>query len=525
MYCKNFITTGIDKNLPIIWDTETIGLYGPTRLVQIRQGDINYEYDCFYINIEDIKAFFKDCHLIAHNAHYDFSCFNFRNYLPKELTCTLAAARIAWPEFDSHSLDSLCKNLNLGQKGEEGASDWSNYNLTEKQLQYAENDTLITQRLYNAIPLEIFRKNVFELDMRTLKICLQMQNKGMITNRSLILKMKRDTEKELGQIPLPSDLNVNSPKQVREYLNLPSSEKSLLQEKSRENPMCNNILKARNALKTLQFLDVFVQNKFIKSFLNPIGAKTGRFTSKGSDLYPDYVNLQQIPRKLKSVFGLNDGSLYVTADYPTLEIKLAAAVYGDSFMLKHLNRDLHRETASLIFNKPTNEINDIERKIAKVSNFGLLYGAGSKTLKNFFIEQGLFDTDAEFVYNKWSEIYSDLKNIHRDMFNYFKSHSYKMVSTPLGRVLKANTPNEALNFPIQGAGSECTKLALCKLRNIIPVNSVHDSIICIAQNETEAEQYGQEIKQAMESAFQKVIQKYKRDIPLEVEIYIGKDYK
>ena len=102
-----------------------------------------------------------------------------------------------------------------------------------------------------------------------------------------------------------------------------------------------------------------------------------------------------------------------------------------------------------------------------------------------------------------------------------------MVSTPLGGILKANTPNEALNFPVQGAGSECTKLSLIYLfaEGIIPVNSVHDSIICIAQNKQEADFYAAKIKGAMEKAFQVVIKKYKRQIPLEVDIYIGKDYK
>ena len=529
MYTKKFIIDGLDKNKLLFWDSETIGLYGPTRLIQVRQDNISYVYDCFYINIEDLKAFFKPFKIICHNAHYDFSCFNFRGYYPKELHCSLAAARLNWPEFDSHSLDSLCENLKIGDKGKEGASDWSNYNLSEEQINYAENDTLILQKLYEKIDNKIWDSTSYKLDIKALKVCLFMQNKGMITNRAEILKQIRTSEKELNllKMALPSDLNINSPKQVREFLNLKSSEKAVLQAESNNNPSCNIILKARNAEKTLQFLNIFAKNKFIKCFLNPMGAKTGRFTSKGSDLYEDYVNLQQIPRKLKNCFGLNDGSLYVTADYPTLEIKLAAAIYGDSFMLKHLNSDLHRATASLIFNKPSEQINDIERKIAKVSNFGLLYGAGSKTLKTFFIEQGLFDIDADFIYNKWANIYKDLKALHRQMFDYFKVHNYKMVSTPLGRILKANTPNEALNFPVQGAGSECTKLSLIYLfaEGIIPVNSVHDSIICIAQNKQEADFYAAKIKEAMEKAFQVVIKKYKRQIPLEVDIYIGKDYK
>lgn len=533
MYTKKFVTEGLDKELPLIWDTETLGLYGRTRLIQVRQGDVHYEYDCFYINIEEVKFFFKDWHLVMHNAHYDLSCVDFKRWIPRELDCTLAASRIQYPELNSHSLDNLCRELNLGRKGKEGASDWSNYALTPEQLDYAANDTLITQELYNLLTPETLESNVYRLDIYTLRFCLYFQHQGMRTNHKYLIKARRELLKVIEELQarLPLGLNINSPKQVRDFLGVESSEKSVLERLAIKDPRCKTIVDLRAAKKELTFVELFNSHDFIFTLLNPIGAKTGRFTSKGSDWDDSYTNLQQIPRKLKSAFGVTKGSYYVTADYPTLEIRMAAAVYGDSFMVDSLkkNKDLHYETAALLFKKPISEISKRERKIAKVCNFGLLYGAGAGVLADFFAQQGEFDImdDAPQIREKWRGIYKDLIELHNREFAFYKTHKGKLVYTPLGRPIYAATPNEALNFPIQGGGSECTKLSLYYMQKagITPVNSVHDSIVCICDSEREAQEYAEIIKGAMEIAYTKVIANCKvNDLTLSVDTYIGEEY-
>ena len=112
---------------------------------------------------------------------------------------------------------------------------------------------------------------------------------------------------------------------MRDFLNVPSSDKNFLL--NLNNEKANEILEKRQTMKALSYLEDFKPHRFLYSFIVPGGAKTGRFTSKGSDLFEDsaYVNLQQIPRDMKSIFKVNAPAQFVTADYPALEIWM---VYG-----------------------------------------------------------------------------------------------------------------------------------------------------------------------------------------------------
>ena len=533
MYTSKLIFEGLDKTKPIFFDTETLGLYGRTRLVQVRQGKIAYEYDCFFVNIEDLKFWLKDCHLVIHNAHYDLSCRDFQNWIPAKLDCTLYLSRIQWPELTSHSLASLSSQFLSREKTEEGKSDWGEYALTEEQLKYANIDTLLVEQLWQKISEETKDSPAYKLNVEALLVSLEIQNKGMKTNHKTLLGEKRKYQKEIKRLTdlLPEGLNVNSPKQVKQYLNVGSSAKGELYKLNNEN--CDNILKLREATKALTFIELFNKYDFIYSFTNPSGAKTGRATSKGCELYEDRTNLQQIPKYLKKGFGVSNGSYYVTADYPALEIRTTCAHYDDDFLYDALknNKQLHNETCIRMYGKGKEELSESQYVAAKSCNFSLLYGAGPKGLYEMFNTRGFRISEEEckeLVY-KWWGIYKGIARKRAEAIQYFQSHSFRIARTGLGYPIRCNSFTEYLSAAPQGTGAECTKLALVLLKkkcSIIPVNSVHDSIACIARNEKEATEMAQAIKWAMEESFRRVTRNcLHNDIPCEVETYIGEDYK
>lgn len=534
MYVKKFITEGLDLSKPIFFDTETIGLYGRTRLVQVRQGPIAYEYDCYYINIEEIKYFFKNAHLVIHNAHYDLSCMDFKRWLPTKIDDTLIMARICYPFLDSHSLGALSEYLSLGEKTKEGASDWSKYNLTEEQLKYASMDTFLLEELYNVLINEMPKKTpYYKLDIENLRYSCVYEHKGMPIDKKQIRLFKKELLKELKTIDLPEDLNVNSPKQVTNYLGIESSSKaSLLNigvEEEKED-LAKKVLEKRRISKALSYLEDLEKHDCVYSILNPAGAKTGRFTSTGCDTMEGYYNLQQIPRSLKKVFG-NSGGYFVTADYPALEVWICGAIIADPFLVSVLKNkdDLHYRAAEMMFNKPREEISKFERRVAKMCNFTLMYGAGYKMLGQAFINDGVPEVEprAKTLREDWLRTYPEIARVQQEVFKYFQENSYKIVYTALGRPMCARKPTEALNFSIQGSGAECTKLALYLIHKegIIPVNTVHDSIALIASTEKEAQEYEEILKWSMEESYRRVIANCKENsLSLNVEIYIGENY-
>lgn len=509
----------LNKENPIIMDTETIGLYGRTRLIQLRQDSTSYIIDCFKHNIEDVKHFLKDCHLVLHNSHYDFSCEDFRRFIPRKIDDTMLLARLAFPELESFSLANVSKFLKLGDKGGEGASDWAQEILTQEQLEYSENDTFLTQEIYKRIPKACFENLSYRLDIESLKLALEYQNRGLPVNKKRVIYAIRELKKEINEADkfLPSDLNVNSSNQCAKLLNTSNASADVLESLSESNIYARHILNKRKALKSLQYMEELANLDFVYSLINPFGATTGRFISKGCDTMRGYFNVQQIPNKHKSVFHTN--GYFVCADYPALEIWVTGAMYNDSFLYQCLKagKDLHKATASAMFSKPEDFIQKDERQVAKKCNFTLLYGAGVKTLEFFFVRE--FGIDAHYrkyivdnvqkIYNDWHKTYSGLTAKHQEIFNIFNNgtNDYIIVESALGRKMRASKATDALNYPIQSTGAECTKLAIKMLANqgIKIVNTVHDSIAILAQSEKEAQEYREALATCMFEAYKWVV--------------------
>lgn len=99
------------------------------------------------------------------------------------------------------------------------------------------------------------------------------------------------------------------------------------------------------------------------------GTETGRLSSMSP-------NLQNIPRgpEIRGLFIPDEGHFLVTPDYSQLEVRVGAFLSGDEKMIAATKgRDIHREFASAIFNKPADQITKEERHTAKILVFGGMY--------------------------------------------------------------------------------------------------------------------------------------------------------
>ena len=105
------------------------------------------------------------------------------------------------------------------------------------------------------------------------------------------------------------------------------------------------------------------------------GAATGRLSSKDP-------NLQNIPvreeegRRIRRAFVPAPGSVFVSADYAQVELAILAHLSGDPVLLGafRAGKDVHRETAALIFGVAEDAVTPDMRRIGKTINFGVIYG-------------------------------------------------------------------------------------------------------------------------------------------------------
>lgn len=197
--------------------------------------------------------------------------------------------------------------------------------------------------------------------------------------------------------------NIASPKQVGEVLfdklKIPyrwtktsteqySTSEEKLNELGYQFEIVNDILNFRKLQKLKNtYVDslpklVNPKTKRIHSSFNQARAATGRLSSENP-------NLQNIPikdeagREIRKAFKpRNDDFLILSADYSQIELRLIADMSGDEAMLEAFNNDLdiHRATASKIFDVPLENVSSDQRRQAKTINFSIVYGAGSTNL-------------------------------------------------------------------------------------------------------------------------------------------------
>lgn len=227
-------------------------------------------------------------------------------------------------------------------------------------------------------------------------------------------------------------------------------------------------------------------NGLVHPTYNITGTRTGRTSCKEP-------NWQNIPPSIKSVFRSRwvYGSI-VVADFSQMELRVLAEL-SDEPMLKEAfeqGRDIHTETAALVFSKPSRKITEQERYLAKTVNFAIIYGAEAPKIKQL---TGLELHEAERLVQDYR---AALPQVTR-WINSVKRQCLRTgeVLSPIGRKrrLPIDDPTskqgqemlrEAVNAPIQGTASDLTLMALIKLNTCLQagmksciIGTVHDSII------------------------------------------------
>jgi DNA polymerase-1 len=358
---------------------------------------------------------------------------------------------------------------------------------------------------------------------------------------------------------IEEDLNISSPLQMKailkEVFNIDiesTGEKELIkvaeEYKYKEKTsleIVKNILSYRENVKKA--------TSFGQTYLDAVRPETGRLHTKFNQLLADSgrfsssnpVNLQQMPRDVeyrKSVRAPEGWSI-VTADYSQQELRIAALfepLFKQAFME---GKDLHRLTASIMYEIPEEEVKDEQRLIAKGWNFAVLYGSTDWGLAYNF---GMEINKATIYLDKWKNAYKNLsvfKTKFEDMIlkrgfsatlygrrRYFKHETLFADSTEAYR-FEALTRRQGFNHLIQGTGADINKLALVRIFYANPfgdklqiIMTIHDEIVCLVHNSVLAE-----AKKFIETSMADAESKFIGDIPALVDVssseYWGKEKK
>ena len=186
-------------------------------------------------------------------------------------------------------------------------------------------------------------------------------------------------------------------------------------------------------------------------------------------------NLQNIPirddygRLIRKAFIADDGKLFTGSDYSQIELRILAALSGDESLIADFRagKDIHRATASRVFDIPEEEVTALDRTRAKAVNFGVVYG-----MSGFGLGESLNITrsDAQKYINEYFAKHAAVKEYldrqieageeTREIRTYFNRvrklpefASRKFMERELAKRL-------AMNTPIQGTAADIIKIAM-----------------------------------------------------------------
>jgi len=203
---------------------------------------------------------------------------------------------------------------------------------------------------------------------------------------------------------------------------------------------------------------------------------------------------------------------------------------GDEGMIDAFNNnlDIHKITASQVFNVPIDEVTPEQRSRAKAINFGIIYGMGSYTLAE---ELGITRYKATDYIASYFQKYPSVDKYLKQTVN--KARELGYVTTLFGRrryIPEINSPKAtlrsfgervAMNSPIQGTSADIIKIAMVNVDKRLRergldahiVLQVHDELLIESKIDC-ASEVADILKYEMENAV-------KLSVPLKVDISVG----
>ncbi len=525
----------LNKDEDLYFDTETEGLYGKIRLAQFYQD--SWPEVILVHNPEPVQLFIlvNTVHSVMHVAHYDITTMQANVGTRCRLdnfSCTFYLARLAFPALQEYSLDKVMdhvlkfdpyKRQNLDKKILQ-KTDWKG-DLTEDQLLYAATDVYYLSQVYQAI--KAYEESMsYKLDMLSTRYALDFQNNGFPVDQDKANAKYEKIEKRIKEIALP--INCNSWRQVRPYIGSNNSDAlGLTTLKLHGNVRAGEVNETRKLTKQLSFLDKFMAPRIFGKFLPT--ARSGRYASKDQ-------NLQQIPRKLKGVFGPEEGRVFLYADYAQIQMRGACILARDHKMedLFRRGEDVHQHTAYNLFGVDADKE---DRQVAKTCNFNLLFGGGAGMLQSILITESEMLIELEgheglyAIKRKWLNLWKGIARWQEVGIDNWRSG--KIGKTPLGRRYKARMYTDYLAMEVQGFESEVFKLALHymypklkKFDNVDIVNVIHDSFIIEADDDAQLHtEIGLIMAHSMQDAWFEASKCTPiEDLPMPVDVYVGNNW-
>lgn len=532
------------------------------------------DFDEAKIIVEEFKPFFESTKIekIAHNIKYDIKVINRYGVEVEAPTFDTMIAHYLINADSKQNMDFLAE-FYLKYKpvsietliGKRGKNQKSMADLSPEEVyEYACEDADITFQLMEVFEPEIQKEHLKELfynmEMPLVDVLKSMEQEGIAIDSEGLKNYSIELGKTLEELDASikeeagMDFNIDSPKQLGEvlfdHMQITTKAKKtktgqyktgedILQKLVHTHAIIPMILDYRQLRKLkntyvdpLPTLMDETDGRIHTSYMQTVAA-TGRLSSNNPNLQNIPIRSDKGKEIRKSFIPRGKEFKLMAADYSQIELRIIAALSEDDNMIEAFRSgvDIHKATASKVFNVPLDEVTRDQRSSAKAVNFGIIYGQSAFGLaQNLNISR----KEAKQIIDSYFEQYPTIKGYMDGAVAKARENGY--VETIMKRrrylsdinsanaVVRGFAERNAVNAPIQGSAADVIKLAMIGVHGAMKeanlkskmLLQVHDELV-FDVHESEIELMQDLVKKEMESAVELTV-------PMEVEMEVADNW-
>jgi DNA polymerase I len=416
-------------------------------------------------------------------------------------------------------------------------------------------------KLHGILEEQLKENNMTELynavEHPLIEVLASMEILGFTADKNMLHELSIEFGKEIDTLTgeiyslAGQEFNINSPKQLGfilfEKLNLPvikktktgySTDAEVLEKLAPQHDIVDKILQYRQIMKLKStyvdgLLNIIGEDNKIHSSFNQTVTATGRISSTEPNLQNIPIKLE-IGRRIRKVFVPSSQDYYIlSADYSQIELRVLAHIAHDKNLIDaFFNKlDIHRKTASEVFNVPVEEVTSLMRSRAKAVNFGIVYGISDFGLsRDLGISRKEAKTYIDNYLNKYSGVREYMNNIVEDA----KKYGYVTTIMNRKRFIPELTSSNfnvrslgerlAMNTPIQGSAADIIKVAMVKVYNSLKDKHLKSRLILQVHDELILEVYKDEIDEVTKIVKDDMELAIRLDVPLEADVNTGSNW-
>ena len=509
----------------------------------------------------------------AHNLKYDLSVLTARGWqVVGPFEDTMLMSYLLEPRENRHGLDYLAEKLlnyqTISFKAVcgEGKEQITFNQLTPKEAaNYAAEDSDIGWQLWQIFTPQMKTNKLEEvydeIERDLIPVLVDMELEGVLVDTAFLNELSNVLDEQIGLLRTEiyesagETFNINSPKQLAvilfEKLGLPTlgktsktkvySTKQEVLEKlaSRGYDLPALLLQYRTLTK--------LQSTYVEKLPTMVHPGTGRIHSNFNQvltetgrLSSDNPNLQNIPIrtswgiKIREAFIARPGWVLVAADYSQIELRLMAHFSEDPTLVESFQtgEDIHRRTASEIFETHVIFVTDEQRRMAKSINFGLIYGMGAYRLsQELGISRKMAASYMDTYFSKMPKVPEftqkliDSTRESGEVRTFFGRLRKIPEIQSQNKTLQARGERLTVNTLIQGTAAELIKLAMIHLHRRLKENQLEAKLLMQVHDELVLECPEHEKDQVIKILVETMENVVSFSVPLSVEVASGLNWK